>query len=207
MLGTFRPGDCLKIEPLSIAHIRPGDVVAFLAPGRKNSLEERVHRVVAITPEGLVTRGDNTPHADTCFVTAGNLLGRVTHVERGGITRPVRGGRLGLLRARALWTRIHLRNLAVRLGRGPYGWLRDSGLVPRLWQPTVTKIRLATDNGTLVKYVCGGRTVARWWPEEGRFECHRPYDLVISRPTRGSCTRVDSECNFSPSGWVPRILL
>jgi len=37
------------------------------------------------------------------------------------------------------------------------------------------------DNKPLVKYICGGRTVARWWPEQDRFECKKPYDLVIRR--------------------------
>jgi hypothetical protein len=34
----------------------------------------------------------------------------------------------------------------------------------------------------VVKYVCGKRTVARWWPETGQFQCRKPYDLIISRP-------------------------
>jgi signal peptidase I len=182
MLGTFRPGDCLTVEPVPIEHIRPGDVVAFLGAAREDGAEELVaHRVIAITPGGLVTRGDNNPHADAVLVTAGNLLGRVTHFERDGVRSPVRGGRTGLWQPRLLYIHRRAHALAVRLG-GPYRWLRSSGLLRRLWQPAVIRIRLATENGPLVKYLCGQRTVARWWPEEGRFECQKPYDLVIPPP-------------------------
>jgi signal peptidase I len=186
MLGTFRPGDCLTVESVSITDIRPGDVVVYRGVNREGEPDEVVHRVVVAVPGGLFTRGDNNPHADTTLVTADNLLGRVTHVERDGKTQPVRGGRWGLLHVRVLHARCQMRRLGWRVvtsvGRWPYRWLRNSSLVPRLWRPAVTKIRLATENGPLVKYVSGRRTVARWWPTTGRFECQKPYDLIIPRP-------------------------
>ena len=186
MGGTFRPGDCLIVAPVSLADVRPGDVVVYRGPNHQGDAEEFVHRVVATAPGGLVAHGDNNPCPDIPLVTADNLLGRVTHVTRGGKTQPVHGGRLGLLHARVLHARRHVWRqvwgLVACLGRGPYRWLRESGLVPRLWQPTVMKVRLATENGPLVKYVCGGRTVARWWPDQNRFEYQKPYDLVIPGP-------------------------
>ena len=68
------------------------------------------------------------------------------------------------------------------LMRRPYSGLRGSGLVPRLWQPTITRVYLAGGGDPVVKYVCSGQTVARWWPETDRFLCRKPYDLIISRP-------------------------
>ena len=186
MLGAFRPGDCLTVEPASIAAIRPGDVVIYQGRDQAGEPEDVVHRVVAVTPGGLVTRGDNNPQLDNVLVTQDNLLGRVTHVGREGRMRPVRGGRWGLLCVRLL----HARRLVLRLGwallrtvgRRPYRWLRASGLARRLWRPVVTRVLVATGDGPLVKYVSGGRTVAWWWPATGHFRCRRPYDLVISRP-------------------------
>ena len=186
MGGTFRPGDCLTVAPASLTDVRPGDVVVYRGPNHQGDAEELVHRVMAVAPGGLVARGDNNPCADTTLVTADNLLGRVTHVERGGKTQPVRSGQLGRLRARFLHARRRVWRcawgLVVRVGRRPYRWLRNSGLIPRLWRPAVMKIHLATENGPLVKYVCGGRTVARWWPQRNHFECQKLYDLVIPRP-------------------------
>ena len=182
MLGTFRPGDRLPVEAASLDEVRPGDVVALRVACPSGDAAELVHRVVCLQQGGVVTRGDNNRSNDLDLVTAETLLGRVTRVERGGRVRPVRGGRLGQARARLLHARIHVRDFAVRVGRRPYGWLRRSGMVPRLWRPQITCLRVATDKGDLVKYLVAGRTVARWWPEENRFECDRPYDLVIPTP-------------------------
>jgi hypothetical protein len=186
MLGTFRPGDYLTVEPASIAAICPGDVVIYQGRDQAGEPEDVVHRVVAVTPGGLVTRGDNNPQIDNVLVTQDMLLGRVTHAERAGRTRPVWGGRPGLLRVRALHARRRVMRLGWRLlrivGRRPYRWLRESGWARRLWRPEIMHVLVATEDGPLVKYVSGGRTVAWWWPETGRFRCRRPYDLVISRP-------------------------
>jgi signal peptidase I len=186
MAGTFRPGDSLVVENTPLDRIRPGDVVVFRGNDTADAPQQVVHRTIAALPEGLVTRGDNNLRVDGGLVTSDRLLGRVTHLVRAGKTRPVRGGWWGLLRVRALrcqrLARQRGRRLIAVLGRRPYRWLRNSGLVPRLWQPPVTRVQLATEDGPVVKYICHGRTVARYWPESGRFQCRKPYDLVVSRP-------------------------
>jgi len=74
--------------------------------------------------------------------------------------------------------------LVAFVGRWPYGWLRNSRLVSQLWRPVITRIYITTEDGPLVKYISGRRTVARWWPATGRFHCCKPYDLVIPRPNK-----------------------
>jgi signal peptidase I len=184
MAGTFRPGDRLTVAPVPLIEIEPGDVVVLRGPDGCGNDSDLVHRVVAAAPDGLVARGDSNPCDDEGRVTAANLVGRVTHFERKGRTRRVRGGRWGLLRARLLHARLPAWGLVKQVGRRPYRWLRASGLVQRCWRPAVTRVRFTTEDGPLVKYVCGGRMVASWWPEEGRFECRRPYDLIIERPEK-----------------------
>jgi hypothetical protein len=178
MTGVFQPSDRLTIEVADIQDIRLGDIVAFVQSDDIHSPEEWVHRVIAVKSCGLVTRGDNSQHSDPTTVTADKLLGRITHLERDGVIRPVRGGRLGLWRARLLhaWQYVH------RLGRRPYAALRESRLMSYLWRPHISQVRLTTDDGPLIKFLYKGRTVARWWPEAGRFECCKPFDLVILRP-------------------------
>jgi len=183
MAGTFRAGDRLTLEPVAVSDVRLGDVVVFCSNHREDG-DRLVHRIVAATPEGLVARGDNNPCPDAIPVTADNLLGRVTHVERRGWTRRVHGGWRGLLHARLLRTGVALWTWVKAAGRRPYHWLRSSNLLGRWWQPAVHRVRIATDEGPVVKYVCKGRTVAEWWPQQQRFECRKPYDLVIPFPDR-----------------------
>jgi hypothetical protein len=185
MWGTFRAGDLLNFEPVRLPDVRPGDVVIFRASGLPEesegleSIKELVHRVVALAPEGLVTRGDSNREADAEAVTEGALVGRVVSFVRGGRTRPVRGGRRGLAHARHLRLRNALWAAFKSVGRKPYGLLRVSGLAPRLWRPDLKRISFSTEQGPQVKYVHRGRTVAVWWPGLPRFECLKPYDLLF----------------------------
>jgi signal peptidase I len=186
MAGTFQPGDYLTLEPATLASIRPGDVVVYRGHSPTDEPTDVVHRVVAVTPGGLVTRGDNNPGVDNSLVTQDALVGRVTHRERGGRVRRAGAGRWGAiqLRARRAWRRMW--RLGWRLlravGRPVYRWLRASGLARRLWQPDITRLLVTTGNGLVVKYVHRQRTVARWRPATGSFRCQRPYDLIILRP-------------------------
>lgn len=185
MAGTFRPGDCLIVESIPLADIGPGDIVIYRGVDQAGAEDAMVHRVVAVTAGGLLTRGDNNAHLDKVPVTVDNLIGRVARVERDGRTRRVRGSWRGLLRARLRYARNRVvptvRRAIIWLGRRPYGWLRESGLVTYLWRPSILKLGLTNKNGTLVKFVHKGRTVATWWSEPGMFHCRRPYDLVIWR--------------------------
>jgi signal peptidase I len=186
MAGTFRPGDALIVADVSIDSVHRGDVVLFRSMDADGEPEQVVHRVVAVLPEGLVTRGDNNRRVDLGLVTPDRLVGLVTHLERAGKRRRVRGSWWGLLHIRRIyvWRRIRWRGrrLAASVGGILYRRLRDSGFTPRLWQPPITRVCLTTSGGLVVKYVCGKRTVARWWPETGQFQCRKPYDLIISRP-------------------------
>ena len=60
MAPLIRPGDDLRLVPLAGGHLRPGAIVAFRRGG-----ELVVHRVVDQRSEGVVTRGDALPDADS----------------------------------------------------------------------------------------------------------------------------------------------
>jgi signal peptidase I len=190
MKQVFQFGDRLVIAPTDIADIRPGDIVVFhqvhgqqVSPG---SIARVAHRVIAITPAGLITRGDNNQFPDG-IVPAHKLIGRVTHVWRDGELHTVQSGRWGLVRGQSIHfgimsvqrVRAGIWRVAAWLGHDFYRWLRRSGIVARFWHPRITKIRLITNKGSVVKYVCGNRTIACWYVEEDRFWCRKPYDLIL----------------------------
>jgi signal peptidase I len=200
MNGTFRPGDCLWIESARVGDICSGDVVVFLrldtkhladcdndpeeelrSPDVAKAPDELVHRVVRLQAKALITQGDNNPCEDPDPVTADNLVGRVFYLERGKRRNQVHGGRVGLFSARFLKIRRSFWQFIAYLGRLPYGWLRSSGLATRLWKPPIDRVFLKENSQSIVKFVCHGQTVARWWPQSGCFECRKPYDLVLRR--------------------------
>jgi signal peptidase I len=81
MSPCIRDGDVITISPLTDKPICRGDVVAFVCPARKKLV---VHRVVYRNKHGeLHTAGDNLPKPDTT-VSEGQILGRVTSVQRNG---------------------------------------------------------------------------------------------------------------------------
>lgn len=190
MTGTFQSGDALFIEPAQIPAVRPGDVVIYKGFTLQGNPEDVVHRVVATTPAGLVTRGDANRLEDKGLVTRDALLGRVTHLERAGRVRVVRGGRVGVLRARVsrAWRpvqRVVTRTLKAA-GRPAYRRLRESRLASRWWRPDICRVRVTTPQGPVVKYIHHRRTVAWWRPAQGSFRCRKPYDLILHPPDGGS---------------------
>jgi hypothetical protein len=75
MHPTIRNGDAVEIAPCKIFEVRRGDIVLA-------SIERglTLHRVVRISAEGIVMRGDNAWRPDPPFGPA-ELLGRVVNCE------------------------------------------------------------------------------------------------------------------------------
>ncbi len=192
MLGTFRPGDALVLEPTPLAAIRPGDVVIFRGSSPAGDPVDVVHRVISLSGAGLVTRGDANRVMDNEPVRAENLRGRVSRLERDGRSLRVAKGPLALLlvqlRRSGSTGWLVIKRMLRAAGRRPYRCLRQSGLVRRLWRPEVVLLALPTygeqvgGKGWFIKYVHKQRTVAWWRPGLKHFRCRKPYDLVLSSP-------------------------
>lgn len=178
MTGSFRAGDILVVRETAFQDARPGDVIAFRAPGGDPVADLIVHRVVARVADGLITQGDACGAPDAAHVQACDLVGCVIQAQRGRHVRRVWGGEAGRWWARAL----RLRRRVLALSRAPYRWLRASGVIRHLWRPAVTQVSLMTAHGPVVKYLCGARAVAVWRPETKAYWCEKPYDLVLDAP-------------------------
>ena len=117
MSPCIRSGDVVTITPPTTDEVRLGDVIAFSPhPGQL-----LIHRVVARTADGPLTRGDATPGCDE---PAGrSMLGVVRRVQRAG--RPVRLGlgpeRLAIALAQRCGLLRPLRALSGRLLRARSG--------------------------------------------------------------------------------------
>lgn len=112
----------LCVLPVDLLQLRPGDLVALVGhrPG-----EIWVHRLVAVTPTTLVTRGDTLAVADPPWpLTA--LVGRVTALRCGPLVLPVPTGGLPAEAWRAIgraWANVApgLRSRWRKLGRRAAG--------------------------------------------------------------------------------------
>lgn len=106
----------VKVAPTEYWQV--GDIAVYLAPRGRHLM---VHRVVAVEPHQVITRGDTNAYLDQP-VPRTALLGRVTGVGLGAVTIPLpASGPLALAQRRAglTWGRAapHLRRWLGRLRR------------------------------------------------------------------------------------------
>jgi signal peptidase I len=184
MFPTFRLGDYLEIVSFSKDDICPGDVIDFRRMNLQGEPEEIVHRVVAILEDGFITRGDNRLHCDLSPVQMEQIVGKVEIIHRRGGKKLVRHGINGLRIAMFQQLVLHLNYWARRLFRDPYHFLHFSGIISRLWQPVLNRLTLQTERGPLIKYIYRQHTVAVWDLTLKRFDCRKPFDLVIPNPEK-----------------------
>lgn len=182
MRGTFHPGDCLILVSATMSDIGPGDIVVFQKPDSGSDSVQVVHRVISVTEIGLITRGDYNLKRDVAPVQLEKVVGKVRAVERMGKTTKVIDGRLGLWWARICWMLRQADFEFRRIFRRSYHFLRLSGLAPKFWKPAIQKMHLNTENGLLVKYLHRQQVVATWDTIRQRFDCRKPFDLVIPSP-------------------------
>lgn len=78
MLPSIHPGDVLTVRRHAIDELTPGQVVLFSRNGKLIA-----HRIIQISGEHLITRGDSVPSCDPP-VRIGDVVGRVEAISRNG---------------------------------------------------------------------------------------------------------------------------
>jgi hypothetical protein len=175
MRGTLREGDRLQVRSVLFPSLEPGDVVAFRSGGKV-----MVHRIYSRDEQELWTRGDGNHRGDSVSVKPDQLIGKVVMRECAGTLISVAGGAAG--RRRAILMRTFL---FVRRGFGiPYRWIRASRMIPLFWKPRIQTVRFALLEGGQIKCIHRGKTVGVWSPQEHRWICQKPYDLLCLEPPR-----------------------
>ena len=188
MRSTFRTGDRLLLAPVfSFTEIKPGDVIVFCSKNSMNREDNVVHRVVAIVDPGLITRGDNNLFYDPFPVQLDQIIGKVDFLEdRRGNRKNITGGATGLWFARLSWAFTSLNSWCRAILRKTYRIPSLSRLVIKLWNPKIVQISLQVEDGQLIKYLYKQHTVAVWDAKLQKFDCRKPFDLVIPSPLENS---------------------
>ena len=179
MWGTFQPGDILWISRFPYESLQVGDVVAFGARGKSIA-----HRIVGREGVGFRTQGDGNRSRDALELMPADLIGKVVARERRGIRLVVAGGIAGRRRAAVLGVLGVFRSLVGGVLAPPYRAIRASQRPSRLWRPRITTARFATRAGITTKFIHRGKTVASWAPDSSEWICRKPFDLVLSPPSR-----------------------
>jgi len=208
MVPTFEPGELLRVSSIEAEKIRAGDIIVFHSP---YSGERVTHRVLRVTPLGLVTRGDNVMcGTDPWILTPDQIVGVVTHAGRDERRRAVRGGFRGLLThhlQRLLFrtTRAFRRSILPPRSRLRIGRLLEpidlTRLLPRKHRPRL--LAVARPSGYELMLLMGKRPIARK-PPRARFWSVRffylPFvDVKFVRST-GRRLLAEEEDSFSRSG-------
>lgn len=178
MKGTFKPGDKLTIEMVAFKHIKKGDVIIFRRTHEDHN-DFIVHRVAVITPNGLITRGDNCKENDIDPVQGRSIIGRVIQYNRRRKVRRTWKGCAGNIRAAVLHARANVVKWFSLFLRRPFNKLKKTGIIARLWHPTIEMILFETSDGVLLKYIHKGNTVSIKWIHNKICWTRHPYDLVI----------------------------
>ena len=85
MLPTLEEGDLVVIQNVPFSGLHVGDIIVYNPPCSATG-ESVIHRIVEVTPDGVITQGDNNNYTDiqggiaTGPITANCFVGKVVFV-------------------------------------------------------------------------------------------------------------------------------
>jgi hypothetical protein len=180
MNPLFREGDVCELIPYHGLAIHPGDVVAFTVPETPGKI---IHRVVAVKPWGILTKGDNSPALDDWVVKPGDILGKVVAIRRQGRTLPVPSqapASLFFLKGRQWCDRTFSRLLQPvyhRLARsGLFQGRLGAWLQPQLFY-------FPHPEGPEWQLWLGKLLIGRKLPSQAQWNIRRPFRLLVDEAT------------------------
>lgn len=94
MYPTLMPPGYIEVRPYDNDKPRRGDIVHFRSPATGRMF---VHRVTAVRPEGIITRGDNNAQDDLELIPFPSVDGKVITVKDSKGSRHLRGGPAGMM--------------------------------------------------------------------------------------------------------------
>ena len=174
MNPTLAEPEMVEVQSYTDRAPRVGDVIYFHAPDGDRDI---AHRITALTPTGIRTRGDNNPRDDPWLIQPREIVGRVVAAQRGKARRNIYGGRAGVAQLACLrwWRRVN-RNVS-RVLHAPYRAFARTGIA-RAWLPARWRPRVVTFQETRL-LLLGNRVIGRYNALQGRWDIQRPFRLFV----------------------------
>lgn len=94
MNPTLSEPDLLEVVPVKKSELKIGDVICYFSPDKGINV---VHRIIRLTKDGYITKGDNNLHPDTQEITYENILGKVKTAWKPHNAREIISGRAGYI--------------------------------------------------------------------------------------------------------------
>ncbi len=179
MYPTIRPGDGIELFTGRDAaeSCRAGDIIVF--PHHFAAMDV-VHRIIKITPDGMITRGDNNNRFDPKVIRFEDMAGKVVAIKRGSRLITVKGGTYGLLIHKIMLLRKYFMLYGLRPLRFLSRVIAASGVLTVFHPFVKTKvIYFKRNDRTIVTLWVGNRTVGTQQPDSGRWEIRFPYKYFI----------------------------
>ena len=177
MNPIFRDGDALNLVPCN-GHVRVGDVIVFKPPQGDRKI---IHRVIAVGPEGVRTRGDNNGSVDPWDLKPHQIIGRVVSLRRNGKEISIPGGFRGRLQESVVRLIRRADKAFSNLFRGAYHRLARSRFARRFLHGRFATRVITVNRPQGMEYqLLVGNHLAGWFrPGEKSWTIRRPYLLFV----------------------------
>lgn len=178
MTPTFEVGDGLQVLPYTDRRVRPGEVIVFRHPGKKNNI---VHRVVRVEGQGIRTRGDNNREDDPWWLQPEQVIGQVVSVARRDTRRTLATGRHGHVLVAFVRVRRKVRSGLRKLLLPVYRALGASGLFRGClrWRAPLRMVCFQRPHGVEMHLFLGKRPVGRRPAGARSWQIRAPFRLFI----------------------------
>ena len=180
MYPTLKPGDGLKLQPYKIdSEVKIGDVISYPHPGRPHDV---VHRIIRLTADGVITRGDNNNRIDPYVVAYDDIIGKVIAVKRKNRLLTIKGGRIGFY----IHKTMLLRKYVLQYGLAPLRYLSNMLAASKLltichplFKTRVITIKRGGEKTKLL--VIGKKAIGKQRDSSQKWEIRFPYQYFIDQ--------------------------
>ncbi len=178
MNPTLRPGDRLRVLPYDEKRICMGDVVVFQSPETKHVV---VHRVVAVDPNGVKTRGDNNACTDPWLLRPEDIIGRIVSLNRKNRNVKMHGGIRGRISTLSLQLLTRIDLSVSKILRPVYHKLSESGIFRKCLRilPDARILSFTRHKGQELQLLIGSRVIGRRLPGNDGWQIRRPFRLFV----------------------------
>jgi signal peptidase I len=180
MEPILRHLDLLEISPDPGRSVKPGDIIYFCSPVSEKKI---VHRVVRLSADGAVTRGDNNADNDSFTITSQEIIGIVTAAWRNGRRRTVTGGTRGKWVARIDGIVYCFDRTTSRMLHDTYHFLASNGTVrnmlPKSLHPRLIEFKQRYTHPSCWKLMIKSLVVGYYDNRRNQWIIKRPWKLVV----------------------------